>query len=58
MESAEMEKETKRYYDSIIGSREDLPDENNQNEDNTSKTFSNEFNYNSNLMSLNRKSSI
>jgi len=57
IESSEIEKETKKYYKSIIeGSVEDsLNDLNGVNND---ESYNNEINLNSNLAGLNRRSSI
>lgn len=58
IESAEIEKETKKYYESILESREDFGLEGELNNENLNESFNNELNLNSNLMGLNRRSSI
>lgn len=58
IESADIEKETKKYYDSIIGSRGDFGLDEELNEQLRNDSFNNDLNLNSNLMGLNRRSSI
>jgi len=59
IESAEIEKQTKNFYESITGSRDDIyhngatSDEQEKNE-----SFNNDLILNSNLMGLNRRPSI
>ena len=58
IESADVEKETKKYYDSIVGSREDFELDEGLNNRYINDSFNNDLNLNSNLMGLNRRSSI
>jgi len=57
IESAEIEKETKKYYESIIEEGNGLGENSNLDDENGSEVF-NELNLNSNLLGINRKSSI
>jgi hypothetical protein len=58
IESADIEKETKKYYDSSVGSREDFGYDEALYNDKYNESFNKDLNLNSNLMGLNRRSSI
>lgn len=58
IESAEIEKLTKNYYDSIVGSRDDFYLNEGSKDEHRIESFNDDLNLNSNLMGLNRRSSI
>lgn len=58
IESSEIEKHTKNFYDSIVGSRDDFYLNGRSNDQDSNQSFNNDLNLNSNLMGLNRRSSI
>jgi len=58
IDSAEIEKETKKYYDSIIGSTGEFVLDEELNSGIRNDSFYNDLNLNSNLIGLNRRSSI